>query len=229
MYPKLNDAFEEMMDYRRSVGYATATYRSSVPPFINFCIENHPEAVRITREMVNEWLNHYPYSTNSKAAFISLLREYTKYLNFLGHDDFIPDEDYAVKRIAFNPYLFTDTELSGLFNAIDLYTGKTCGKRYLPEAVLPVYSRMLYCCGLRPQEPPAIRTEDVDLETGDVYIRQSKRHKDRHIIMSEDMRTLCRKYDSLAGRRQWFFQKWDGTPGTARLMKHRGTTSYGDA
>ena len=119
---KLNNAFEEMMDYRRSVGYATATYRSSVPPFINFCIENHPEALRITREMVNEWLNHYPYSANSKAAFISLLREYTKYLNFLGHDDFIPDEDYTVKRIAFNPYLFTDTELSGLFNAIDLYS-----------------------------------------------------------------------------------------------------------
>ena len=32
---RLNDAFEEMMKYRQSVGYATATYRSSVPPFIN--------------------------------------------------------------------------------------------------------------------------------------------------------------------------------------------------
>ena len=89
---------------------------------------------------------------------------------------------------------------------------KTCGKRYLPKIVLPVYSRLLYCCGLRPQEPPAIRTEDVNLITGDVYIRQSKRHKDRHIIMSEDMRALCQKYDSVAGKRQWFFQKWDGTP-----------------
>ena len=86
------------------------------------------------------------------------------------------------------------------------------GKRYQPEVVLPVYSRLLYCCGLRPQEPPAIRTEDVDLVTGDVYIRQSKRHKDRHIIMSEDMRALCQKYDYVAGKRQWFFQKWDGTP-----------------
>ena len=26
---KLNDAFEEMMKYRQSIGYATATYRSS--------------------------------------------------------------------------------------------------------------------------------------------------------------------------------------------------------
>ena len=30
--------------------------------------------------------------------------------------------------------------------------------------------------------------------------------------MSEDMRILCRRYDSVAGKRQWFFQKWDGTP-----------------
>ena len=72
---KLNDAFDEMMGYRQSVGYATATYRNSVPPFINFCVENHPDALRITREMVDEWLDHYPKTTNSKAAIISLLRE----------------------------------------------------------------------------------------------------------------------------------------------------------
>ena len=209
---KLNDAFEKMMKYRQSIGYATATYRSSVPPFINFCVKNHPLSARITQEMVDEWLVYYPYTVNSKAAFISLLREYTKYLNFLGYDDYIPDDNYVVKRIAFNPYLFTDDELFRLFKTIDSYIGKTCGKRYQPEVVLPVYSRLLYCCGLHPQEPPAIRTEDVDLVTGDVYIRQSKRHKDRHIIMSDDMRALCQKYDYVAGKRQWFFQKWDGTP-----------------
>ena len=33
---RLNDAFEEMMAYREAVGYAAATYRSTVPPFINY-------------------------------------------------------------------------------------------------------------------------------------------------------------------------------------------------
>lgn len=209
---RLHDAFEEMMSYRRSVGYATATYQSSVPPFIDHCTNGHPDAVYITRDMVDEWLASYPYSNNSKAAFISLLREYTRYLNFLGYEDFIPDDDYTVKRTAFNPYLFTDDEMCTLFTTIDSYAGSTCGKRYLPNVVLPVYTRMLYCCGLRPQEPPAIRTEDLDLDTGDLYIRQSKRHKDRHIIMSDDMLDLCRRYDAVAGKREWFFQKWDGTP-----------------
>ena len=208
----LEEAFEQMMAYREAVGYATATYRSSVPPFLNYCAEQYPKSEEITQEMVDGWLSFYQYSNNSQSVFISLLREFTKYRNFLGHQDFIPDEDYTVMRTVYPPYLFTDDELDGLFFTIDSYTGSTCGKRFLPEVVLPVYSRLLYCCGLRPQEPPSIRFEDVNLLTGDLYIRQSKRHKDRHIIMSVDMLELCRRYDTVAGKREWFFQKWDGTP-----------------
>ncbi len=102
---RLGEAFGEMMKYRKSVGYATATYRSSVPPFINFCIENYPESDYITSEMIDEWFAFYPYTNNSKAAFISLLREYTKYLNFLGYEDFIPGDDYVVRRTAFKNHL----------------------------------------------------------------------------------------------------------------------------
>ena len=208
----LDNSFEQMMAYREAIGYATCTYRSTVPPFLEYCAGCFPEAACITREMVDGWLSFYQYSNNSQAVFISLAREFTKYRNFLGHPDFIPDEDYSISRTAYNPYLFTDEELSGLFFSIDSYTGSTCGKRFMPEMVLPVYSRLLFCCGLRPQEPPAIKYEDVDLVTGDLYIRQSKRHKDRHLIMSDDMLDLCRRYDSIAGKREWFFQKWDGSP-----------------
>ena len=126
---RLRDSFEQMMTYRYAVGYATATYRSSVPPFIDHCARNYADSTVITQEMVDNWLTSYPYSVNSKAAFISLLREYTKYLHFLGYDDYIPDEEYSTKRIAFQPYLFTDDELRGLFATIDSYTGSTCGKR----------------------------------------------------------------------------------------------------
>lgn len=208
----LREAFEQMMLYREAVGYATATYRSSVPPFIDYCARNYTDGRVITQQMIDGWLAHYPYTANSRAVFVSLIREYTRYLHFLGRDDFIPDDDYSTKRIAFSPYLFTDEELRRLFVAFDGCTGATCGKRYFPEMILPVYSRLLFCCGMRPQEPPALLCEDVDLLTGDIYIRQSKRHKDRHIIISDDMLELCRRYDSLAGKRYWFFQKWDGGP-----------------
>lgn len=211
---ELRAGFGQMMSYREAVGYATATYRSSVPPFIDFCAGNYPDSTVITQEMVDGWLVRYPYSNNGRAAFISLLREYTKYLHFMGREDFIPDEDYSVRRESYTPYLFTDEELQAFFHAIDSYTGATCGKRYMPEMILPVYSRLLYCCGMRPQKPPALLCRDVDLSTGDVYIRQSKRHKDRHILLSDDMLSLCARYDALAGSRDWFFQRWDGKPYT---------------
>ena len=63
---------------------------------------------------------------------------------------------------------------------------------------------------MRPNEPLNLLVEDVDLATGDIFIRKSKRGKDRHIIVSEDMRLLCAKYDQLAGKRKWFFQHWEG-------------------
>ena len=68
---RLNDAFEEMMAYREAVGYATATYRSTVPPFINYCIQKYPESEFITHDMVDGWLDFYPYSNNGKAAFVT--------------------------------------------------------------------------------------------------------------------------------------------------------------
>ena len=39
---RLADAFEQMLSYRKAVGYATATYRSSIPPFISFCVTVQP-------------------------------------------------------------------------------------------------------------------------------------------------------------------------------------------
>lgn len=209
---QLKSSFDEMIAYRESVGYATDTYCSSIPPFLAYCTEHYPEEKIITQEMVDSWLSCRNYSHNSQAIFISLLREYTRFRNFLGFQDFIPDEEYSMKRLRYNPYLFSDDELTALFQTIDSYKGDTCGKRFMPEIILPVYSRFLFCCGMRPQEPPSLKCEDVDLENGDIYIRQSKRHKDRHIIMSSDMLELCNQYDRLVGKREWFFQRWDGKP-----------------
>lgn len=40
----LNDGFEKLMQFREATGYATDTYRSSIPPFINYCGKNYPNA-----------------------------------------------------------------------------------------------------------------------------------------------------------------------------------------
>jgi integrase len=128
----------------------------------------------------------------------------------LGREAFVPDEDYTLKREKYIPYKFTGDELITLFDTFDTVIPRV--KRDRHNLVLPVLFRMMYCCGMRPSEPLKLRTEDVNLDTGDIFIRKTKYHKDRHIIMSEDMRQLCIHYDALSGSREWFYQRWDGTP-----------------
>ena len=207
---ELKSDFKKMIDYRKAVGYATKTYECMVMPFIIFCGKNYPDDTSITREMIDRWLEEYGYSTNNQAVFIACLRQYTKYINFLGKKSFVPDDDYSLKRIAYEPYVFTDNELRVLFDSFDNYTASTNNRKFKPAIVIAPMFRMMYCCGMRPSEPLHLLCEDVNLDTGDIYIRKSKRHKDRHIIMSDDMLNLCNKYDNYAGERTWFFEYNNG-------------------
>lgn len=212
--------FHKMLDFRKSIGFATATYVSAVTPFVRYCEDNYPDAGHVTREMVDGWLGFHAYKTNNtRAAFISELRQFLKFINFLGKKAFIPDDDYTTSRDSYVPYLFKDEELVALFDAIDTIDSPEYQKmhrnphrRMQRDRILPVVFRMMYCCGMRPSEPIALRCEDVDLNSGDIYIRQPKRHKDRHITMSEDMRRLCIAYDGLAGDRTFFFERHDHKP-----------------
>lgn len=202
----LEDYLIKMLEFRGAAGYATVTYKVTLLPFIEFCCSYYRDAEILTSGMLDEWLAYKGYSLNTQAAFIACLRQYCRYINFLGIKAYIPDEDYTLKRIAYEPYLFTDNELQVLFCALDGYGPSTNNKKYKPEIVTSPMFRMMYCCGMRPSEPLHLRCSDVNLDTGDIYIRETKKHKDRHIIMSRDMLDLCKKYDGLAGRRTWFFE-----------------------
>lgn len=211
---RLRSALGRMLDLRSAMGFARATYHYTLTPFIDWCGEEWDAEPLITATIVDGWLAHHRYeSPNTQIVFVSCLRVFCRFLRFEGSGDLVPGEEYTLEHVGYDPYLFTDEELSALFDAIDSCVGHTCGKRFLPELVLPVWSRLLYCCGMRPGEPPSLLRDDVDLDTGDVYIRQTKHNRDRHIIVSDDMRDLMVRYDALCDRsRTRFFELWDGRP-----------------
>jgi integrase len=112
-----------------------------------------------------------------------------------------------------------DEELQILFHAIDSVPANHEAPNR--ELIVPVLFRMMFCCGMRPAEPLHLKREDVDLSSGDILVRESKRKKDRHITMSDDLLNLCRKYDTFIGVREWFFQKWDGGPFPTYWMRNQ--------
>ena len=207
----LVDYYNKMAKYRSSIGYTMTAYDSMLLPFIDYCGKEFSEATYITKNMVDGYLCRKTFKRiNTRSLAISMIRMYARYIRGLGGAAFIPDEEYLLPREMFVPYSFSDTQLRALFHAFDTY--KSPSKAYRDDILAPVIFRMDYCCGMRPGEPLRLRREDVNLQTGDVYIRKTKSNKDRHIIMSNELTEICRKYDMLAGERQWFFQHKNGGP-----------------
>jgi integrase len=204
----LEKDFNDMLKVRASLGYATLTDKNMLPEFLNYCGVNFSNANSLTQNMLDEWLTVRSYnSVNTQAIFISLVRHFAKFVSFSGRNCYIPDDEYTIKRINYQPYIFHDLELKTFFNAVDSIPRISNRKR---EIVLPVLFRLMFTCGMRPAEPLHLLVEDINLKTGDVYIQSSKKNKDRHIIMSEDMRNMCIKYDSQVRGRTYFFEHWNG-------------------
>ncbi len=208
-WAEMETAYHDMINLKVSLGYDAKTYGPfQVLSFLKHCSCKFPDTHEITQEMLDSWLLVREFATdNTRKHIIINIRHFTRYLNAIGQKAFVPTEEYNIKVQRYQPYIFTDGELRQLFDSLD--SVKPCARSYA-EWILPVLFRLELCCGMRPNEPLNLRTEDVDLRTGDVFIRKSKRGKDRHIVISEDMQILCANYDRFAGNREWFFQHWDG-------------------
>ena len=95
---RLYDGFEKMLNHRIALGFSRGhDYRCIIPHFIDHCVAMAGDYMYISREMVNSYLATCP-DTNGTARKVSLIREYTKYLRFIGGKDFIPDDDYSFKH-----------------------------------------------------------------------------------------------------------------------------------
>ena len=81
---------------------------------------------------------------------------------------------------------------------------------------------LTYTCGLRPNEGRLLKRSEVDLGSGEVRIVNTKWHKSRSIVMSEDMRAVVRSYaamrDASFPENGYFFPRPDGSPYTAAWM-----------
>ncbi len=219
-YNNLKAYYEIMKASRKAMGFTIGNDQCYVSSFIEFCESTFPDADQIMPEMIDAWLCSYNFKTHkTQANAVSLLRTFCRFLSSYGVKGFIPDDDYTVKTPKYHPYIFNDAELIALFNAFDSIQPHPYGPNR--EYIFPVLFRMMYCCGMRPTEPLRLRPEDVNLSTGEIFIRQSKNNRDRRIVMSDDMKKLCQTYNEIVGKREWFFQKWNGGPFTDNWARNQ--------
>ena len=204
---------EAFLEFRVARGFKNNTHIANLFRFDKFCAGHYPGSNELTPEIVYAWIDNEtilsPRMLNERA---STIRQLGLYLCAVDEEAFVLTEKFGTNRSMNIPFNFTDSELSALFAAIDkLPAGK--GEPFM-NVIMPTLFRLTYTCGLRPNESRELLFENIDLKSGVVTIINTKKRKDRIVIMSDDMLKMCRRYDSkrviFAGENPYFFPSNSG-------------------
>jgi len=198
---------EAMIKLKVSLGYSMKSY-SALVDFDKYCVKEHPNEGRLTKELVSEWGTlKSTESANGLKRRLTTIREFGKYLNRIGVEAYVVPTEIIGKQEQYYPCIFTDSEIMAFFKAADSLPHET--KDPMKEYTVPTLFRVTYSCGLRPQESYNIKRGDVNFNKNSILIRDAKRHRDRVIFITPDVADLCRRYDLVVDgvlpNREYFF------------------------
>jgi integrase/recombinase XerD len=185
---------EGLIEQKQLLGYPYRTSSRILRNFDAYCSEKFPDESTITRDIGLGWATlKEGEHQNNLLRRITPVRQLAKYMNSIGVEAYIIPPKIPKKQVRYVPHIYTASELTAFFKSIDMCQPSPFSQtRYL---IIPVFFRLLYCCGLRPSEARLLHVSDVVLTDGTVFIRKSKGHKDRIVYLSDDLIHLCKTYD----------------------------------
>ena len=198
------------LEQKRALGYSQNYAVQDFKAFDRMCAEQFPSENQLTKEVCDAWATRRgaetPKSTNRRLPFI---REFARFLIRTGEQAYILPNGTIKSGQRYIPHIYSHREIAELWCHFDAIRPT---KDY-PTAhmVMPALMRLLYCSGMRPSEALNLRVEDVDLRIGKLFIAESKGHKDRIVMLADDVLGFLCRYDErireYVPNRLFFFAK----------------------
>lgn len=189
----LESWIEDMLCYKESLGYSRKTYACFLFDLVRYLSQNDMNKPLLSLDDIMPWC--VQRDTEKPEGFrrrLTAVRELTKYLYAIGKCDGILSMDSIPSIHKYTPYIFSDAELQAFFRMSDSLESDS--RNPLNKDIIAVIFRLIYFCGLRPNEGRELYREDIDTENGTLLIRKNKTHKERIIPMAEDLSSLCQSY-----------------------------------
>jgi integrase len=136
----------------------------------------------LTESAVVGWISSLTGKSSTIANKVIVIRLFSEYLNCCGTPAFCPvipkvHDDYI-------PYLFSDSEITAIFDAADSLEVRVRDEKYRNmNLLMPMVLRIMFGCGTRIGETLAIQIRDVNFEDGTLTLRRTKRNKERIVPM----------------------------------------------
>lgn len=211
------EVVEDMLAYKESLGYSRRTYASFLLNDLAIYVEKNLQfGGFLYIKDIEPWCQKR--DTEQATGYrrrLTTARELTKYLYSTNQCDAVISMDLApIIHKGYMPYMFSDNELVTFFDACDRQRQKAPLNPLYSDIVRVIY-RLIYFCGLRPNEGRELSRNDVSLAEGTLFIRKNKSHKERLIPMAQDVAEMCDEYayirDVVFPDSEYFFPSPAGT------------------
>lgn len=204
------DTIDEYMRFRTATGFSSH-HAKILRRFDAYCATFHPTISTLTRDIVRGWYFYEVacgYSGLDQKA--STIRCFAR---FVGGDSYILPMDCVPKHSRYVPYILTDEELRRLFHSVDDFYHED--DPFLSHTLKVLY-RLIYGCGLRPNEGRNLTLDAINFSTGELLITKTKRRKERIVVASDEVLQLLKKYrwlrEIIAVESEIFFVHTNGKP-----------------
>ena len=189
--------FLDFIRYQRSLGYKYGHSSIYTLRSINRDLNQMnltQEQPCLLKEMIESLAEKRPNETCGTQQYrIGLLRQFSLYMNSLGFEAYsFPKRFLPKNRSDFRPYIFSDHEISVIIKAADCLKPVKRSPKY--HLIYPALIRLLYGCGLRISEARNLKTQQVDLDQGIIYIDKSKNDTSRYVPMSWSLTDYLKYY-----------------------------------
>lgn len=192
-YSLLSEQMYDFINFKNDFGHNYEKQTYHLMDFDCYCLKNFPEQKVLKQEMVLGWACiRQNEGANGFANRLSTIRQFGKYLVMRGFDAYILTDGLKGGAQPLLTYVFTEADLNSFFSYTDHM--EQTNRSPIRHLVAPIMFRFMYCCGLRPKEARMLCHNDLDFNTGRIFIRESKHHKERVIYATPDLMLLTKRY-----------------------------------
>lgn len=177
---------QEFIAQKNALGFGYLESSRLLRDFDRFCLTYFPDADSLTENLCLAWATKKDTEGNNTFRNRMMpVREFARYLNRNGETAYVLPPDIARKDTPYAPYIYTEAEILAIWDVLDHLIPRSGFP--VRQFVIPAMAKLLYCCGLRPAEARRLRVGDVDMDKGRLNIMESKQHRSRIVMMTDDV------------------------------------------
>ena len=177
---------QEFIAQKNALGFGYLESSRLLRDFDRFCLTYFPDADSLTENLCLAWATKKDTEGNNTFRNRMMpVREFARYLNRNGETAYVLPPDIARKDTPYAPYIYTEAEILAIWDVLDHLIPRSGFP--VRQFVIPAMVKLLYCCGLRPAEARRLRVGDGDMDKGRLNIMESKQHRSRIVMMTDDV------------------------------------------